>query len=137
MVPFPSFFPRSLCFQYYAPTSLSYDSLSLDKESPSYPARPLLGPSKFISQKIDQIYKLGINPAKPSLADDSYKNANLLSEYVSEMGKILPRKETRLTKGSQRRVGKAIRRAKSMGLLPTLASGRRAWRQNAVPRTWV
>lgn len=39
------------------------------------------------------------------------------------MGKILPRNVTGLTRKSQRYVGKAIRRARAMGILPVLSRG--------------
>lgn len=37
------------------------------------------------------------------------------------MGKIKPRSQTKLTWRSQRRLGKAIRRAKMMGIIPVLS----------------
>ena len=86
-------------------------------------ALPLLGPSKREAMKTDPIHLLGLKPSKPSLADDSYKNGALLSEFVSEMGKILPRNVTGLTRKSQRSIGKAIRRARAMGILPVHSRG--------------
>jgi small subunit ribosomal protein S18 len=55
------------------------------------------------------------------LHDDSYKNPAILANYVTEMGKIMPRASTGLTRKSQRMIGKAIRRARSMGLLPVMS----------------
>lgn len=85
---------------------------------------PLLGPSKHEAMKTDPFHILSLNPSKPSLADDSYKNGAILSQYISEMGKILPRNITGLTRKSQRYVGKAIRRARAMGILPVLSRGK-------------
>lgn len=82
---------------------------------------PLLGPSRRDAEKGDHIHQLGLKPSKPSLHDDSYKNGSLLSNYVTEMGRIRPRRETQLTRKSQRMIGKAIRRAKAMGIMPILA----------------
>lgn len=102
---------------YYDPWTLSPEQLThqFRRRAP-----PLLGPSKREAMKTDPIHILGLNPAKPSLADDSYKNGALLSEYVSEMGRILPRNVTGLTRKSQRHIGKAIRRARALGILPVL-----------------
>lgn len=75
--------------------------------------------------KSDPIHLLNLHPSKPSLSDDSYKNGALLSSYVSEMGRILPRSQTRLTRRSQREIGKAVRRARNMGLVPTMSRGKR------------
>ena len=41
----------------------------------------------------------------------------------SLMGRIQPRNVTGLTRKSQRQVGKAIRRARAMGILPVLSRG--------------
>lgn len=101
------------------PTELTYEALRAEKP---YPARPLLGPTKKEAMETDQFYRLGLNPGKPSLHDDSYKNGALLAAYCTELGKIQGRATTKLTIGSQRRVAKAIRRAKAMGLLPVLAN---------------
>jgi small subunit ribosomal protein S18 len=46
------------------------------------------------------------------------------------MGKILSRNKTNLTWKSQKSVGKAIRRARSMGIIPVLAKTD-AWKSNA------
>lgn len=93
------------------------------RAQPRRRALPLLGPSKREAMKTDPLHILAINPAKPSLADDSYKNGAILSQFVSEMGKILPRNVTGLTRKSQRYIGKAIRRARAMGILPVLSRG--------------
>lgn len=47
-------------------------------------------------------------------------NPVLLNEFVTEMGRIKGRNETKLTRRSQRFVGKAVRRARAMGIMPTL-----------------
>ncbi|ORY92035.1 ribosomal protein S18 [Syncephalastrum racemosum] len=46
-----------------------------------------------------------------------YKNTELLSYFVSDMGKILPRNVTGVTAKNQRKLAKAIKRARAMGLL--------------------
>lgn len=105
---------------YYNPTTLSYDSIT---SRPVRGSRALLGPTKAEAVQRDLIHLNGLNPGKPSLHDDSYKNAAILAKYVSEMGKIFPRSESRLTRKSQRAIGKAVRRARSMGLLPVMSRG--------------
>lgn len=52
----------------------------------------------------------------PSLVID-YKDARLLKRFVSERGKILPRRMTGLTAYNQRQVAKAIKRAQHLALL--------------------
>jgi hypothetical protein len=44
-----------------------------------------------------------------------------MASFVTDMGKIRGRADTKLTRKSQRRLGKAIRRAKMMGLTPMLS----------------
>jgi len=60
----------------------------------------------------DIFYQLGIDPV------DECMNGALLSHFVTRMGRVQTRAETRLTMKSQRRVAKAIKRAKMMGILP-------------------
>ncbi|MGB9604207.1 MAG: 30S ribosomal protein S18 [Verrucomicrobiia bacterium] len=46
-----------------------------------------------------------------------YKNINLLKQYVTEQGRILPRKYTGLPAHYQRRLARAIKRARQMLLM--------------------
>lgn len=48
----------------------------------------------------------------PSMFD--WMDYDILSRYVTETGKILPRKITRLSAKEQRRITKAIKRARNM-----------------------
>jgi len=48
----------------------------------------------------------------------SFRDAEFLRNFMSEQAKILPRKKTRLCAKHQRRVAKAIKRARIMALLP-------------------
>ena len=50
-----------------------------------------------------------------------YKEADKLRKYVSEKGKILPRRVTGLCAKHQREVTLAIKRARHIGLLPYTA----------------
>jgi small subunit ribosomal protein S18 len=46
-----------------------------------------------------------------------YKNVNLLRQFVTDQGRILPRKYTGLPAAYQRRLGTAIKRARQMLLM--------------------
>ena len=46
-----------------------------------------------------------------------YKNVELLQQFISEQGKILPRRFTGLTAKEHRAMTKAVKQARIMGLL--------------------
>ena len=50
-----------------------------------------------------------------------YKDIDLLKRFISERGKILPRRVTGTSAKNQRKVANAIKRARIMGLLPFVA----------------
>ena len=47
-----------------------------------------------------------------------YKDARLLSRYISERGKIVPSRITAVSAKKQRELAKAIKRSRFLGLLP-------------------
>lgn len=47
-----------------------------------------------------------------------YKDHELLRKFMTERGKIMPRRLTGTTAGQQREIRRAIGRARVMGLLP-------------------
>lgn len=47
-----------------------------------------------------------------------YKNQKLLTRFISERGRILPRRMTGLTAANQRHVSRAIKRAQHLAILP-------------------
>lgn len=51
-----------------------------------------------------------------------YKNADVLRRFLSPEGKILPSRRSGLTATNQRKVTKAIKMARSAGLLPFRSS---------------
>lgn len=57
----------------------------------------------------------------PELVID-YKHPRVLSRFMSERGRILPRRMTGLTTQNQRKVTRAIRRAQQLALLPITRS---------------
>lgn len=62
----------------------------------------------------DAFDRLGINPIT------EYKNFTLMSEYMTEMGRIKHSKETGLRPKNQRKIARAIRRAIGLGLMPSV-----------------
>ena len=58
----------------------------------------------------------------PNLVID-YKDPRLLRRFLTDTGKILPRRLTGLTASHQRQVARAIKRARMVGLLPFASGG--------------
>lgn len=50
--------------------------------------------------------------------DIDYKNVELLSKYITKFGKITPRYYTWVSLKNQKKLAKAIKRARMMALLP-------------------
>lgn len=50
-----------------------------------------------------------------------YKDIDSLSKFINPHGRILSRKRTGLTAKNQRKLSKAVKRARIMGLLPFVA----------------
>jgi len=86
----------------------------LPREDPFRRKRALLGPGAAESRRNDWFYQLDIDPL------DEATNPRLLSYFVTDMGKMKSRAETKLTWRNQRRLTKAIRRARMMGVMPIL-----------------
>lgn len=62
-------------------------------------------------------FRRRISPIKPGDPID-YKDVDLLRKFVTERGKILPRRITGLTAKQQRDLTQAIKQARIMALLP-------------------
>jgi small subunit ribosomal protein S18 len=62
-------------------------------------------------------YKRRVSPIKPGEPID-YKDVDLLRRFITERGKILPRRLTGLTAKQQRDLTVAIKRARIIALLP-------------------
>jgi small subunit ribosomal protein S18 len=70
------------------------------------------------SRGLDMTYfRRRVSPIKPGEPID-YKDVDLLRKFVTERGKILPRRITGLTAKQQRDLTQAIKRARIMALLP-------------------
>jgi small subunit ribosomal protein S18 len=63
------------------------------------------------------IYRRRLSPLKTTDTLD-YKDVELLSKFLTEQGKILPRRVTGLTTKQQTRLTKAVKRARILALLP-------------------
>lgn len=48
----------------------------------------------------------------------NYKDVNTLSRFMTEQGKILPRRTTKVSARFQRQLGQAVKRARYLGLVP-------------------
>jgi small subunit ribosomal protein S18 len=62
-------------------------------------------------------YRRRLSPIKPGEPID-YKDVDLLRKFITERGKILPRRITGLTAKQQRDLTLSIKRARIMALLP-------------------
>jgi small subunit ribosomal protein S18 len=62
-------------------------------------------------------YRRRLSPIKPEELID-YKDVDLLRKFITERGKILPRRITGLTAKQQRDLTVAIKRARIVALLP-------------------
>jgi small subunit ribosomal protein S18 len=55
---------------------------------------------------------------KEGIADIDYKDLNLIKEYITETGKILPSRITGTKAKYQRQISTAIKRARFLALMP-------------------
>ncbi|MGD1872099.1 MAG: 30S ribosomal protein S18 [Mastigocoleus sp.] len=62
-------------------------------------------------------YRRRLSPIKPGDPID-YKDVDLLRKFITERGKILPRRITGLTAQQQRALTSSIKRARILALLP-------------------
>ncbi len=63
------------------------------------------------------IYRRKLSPLKTTDIID-YKDVELLSKFLTEQGKILPRRVTGLTTKQQTRLTKAVKKARILAHLP-------------------
>ncbi|MCM8776350.1 MAG: 30S ribosomal protein S18 [Candidatus Omnitrophica bacterium] len=69
---------------------------------------------RFLRKKANRFY--AIFPERTSAVD--YKDTERLAKFLTEKGKITPRRITGLTAKQQRMLARAIRKARYAGLLP-------------------
>lgn len=82
-------------------------------------------PSRDKDRAVGRSDRMSRRPRKPKVAAavgefdlNDYKNAELLRRFLSETGKILPRRRTGLNAQQQRKLSRTIKRARMLGLLP-------------------
>jgi len=75
---------------------------------------PRTGPGTEEAVMKDPFLFYNIDPVKEAL------NPHLLNAFLTTMGKIRGRNETMLPRRTQRRMGKAIRRARNLGIVPNM-----------------
>ena len=76
-------------------------------------------PFSAIDKAIDRLtFPLPMSSETPNRSltpqELDFTHAHIMSRYVTETGKILPRKLTRLSAKQQRKINKAIKRARNM-----------------------
>ncbi len=54
----------------------------------------------------------------PPIKQLNYKDVSTLSRFVTEQGKILPKRTTKVTAAFQRQLGRAVKRARYLSLVP-------------------
>lgn len=82
-----------------------------EKDEPREPKVRRRGKGKISYLTINKIYVV------------DYKDVALLRRFLTERGKMLPRRQTGNTAKQQRMVSQAIKRAREMALLPFVAGG--------------
>ncbi|KAL5488013.1 hypothetical protein ACEPAI_6121 [Sanghuangporus weigelae] len=113
------FKPQHGNFQSSSSTS-TYRSIEFNRQQyggPFYRGRVPLGPGREARYR-DIFLQHEIDPRREA------HNEELMSGYMSRLGQIKPRSVTNLSQRSQRLVGKAIKRAKMMGVVPVFSNMR-------------
>lgn len=82
------------------------------RENSKYVSNPAMLPQVF-SKRVRKCPLSGKNA--PEI---DYKNVSLLKQYISERGKILPRRITSVGAKKQRELAKAIKNARNLALIP-------------------
>ncbi|MDD3773919.1 MAG: 30S ribosomal protein S18 [Patescibacteria group bacterium] len=59
---------------------------------------------------------------KDGIGEIDFTDVELLNHYLTDSGKIIGRRRSRLCAKHERRVKKAIKRARNLGLMPTYIS---------------
>lgn len=68
------------------------------------------------------LIKRRLSPLKPTETID-YKNIDLLHSFLSDQGKIMPRRSTNLTLKQQRQLARSVKRARILNLLAFVSKG--------------
>lgn len=95
----------------------------LEQKKRKKPFKPIIPPKSFLLLFKDKPEKYVYNRR---ILD--YKHCGLLQRYIGLGGKILPRRQTKLSAKQQRYVAKTIKTARIMGLLPFVTKERSFFR---------
>ena len=68
----------------------------------------------------NSLFKQKLSPIKPGDPID-YKDVELLKKFITDRGKILPRRLTGTSLKYQRKVSVAVKRARHLALMPYVA----------------
>ena len=94
------------------------ERLELKKFNPHLNRMTIHKEIKYSNQILpNSIFKKQLSPIKPGDPID-YKDVELLKKFITERGKILPRRMTGLTSKQQRDLTLAVKRARIVALLP-------------------
>nr|YP_009492095.1 ribosomal protein S18 [Pseudopediastrum boryanum]AWI68643.1 ribosomal protein S18 [Pseudopediastrum boryanum] len=85
----------------------------LEQRKSKKPMKPIIPPKSFLILLKEKPEKAIYNSR---IID--YKHCGLLQRYIGLGGKILPRRQTKLSAKQQRYIAKTIKSARIMGLLP-------------------
>ena len=91
----------------------------LEQRKRQKPIKPIIPPKSLVIILTDKPEKAIYNRR---IID--YKHCGLLQRYIGLGGKILPRRQTKLTAKQQRYIAKTIKSARIMGLLPFVTKER-------------
>ncbi len=81
--------------------------------------KPKIGSSDFTDPRSKKRKRCPFTTA--GFKDIDYKDVDTLTKFITERGKILPRRITGVSAHFQKRLAKAIKRARHMALLPFVA----------------
>lgn len=99
-----------------APEATTSSDSNNNSERPSRAPRGD-GERRFRPQRRRKVDQIAVN----HIEYVDYKDTELLKKFISERGKILPRRVTGTSAKNQRKVTTAIKRARIMALLPFIA----------------
>jgi small subunit ribosomal protein S18 len=86
------------------------------RDDAKFIANPAMQPQVFSKR----IKKCPLSGEKAPVID--YKNLELLRQFISERGKILPKRITSVSSKKQRELANAIKRARAIALLPYMSN---------------
>lgn len=89
--------------------------MSIDSERMPSERKPLQVEGVFVRRKKQCPFKVS------GIKHIDYKDINTLQQFITERGKIIPRRITGVSAHYQKLLAKAIKRARYMALLPFVA----------------